>query len=231
MKVLACFFFTIFFSISCFSQVLTPKQKKFTGIVFTKDSLKNTSGVSIQINNKKMVISKENGHFSFYADPKDTIQIFKDGFKNIGLIIPDSINAEENLIGIFMAKDFVDAKNVLILPKVDDAYMKNMMLSSKSDNQLQNAKHNLKLVTYQAMTGKDNEWDASQNQKNTLRQYESNVEYKCMIPPDKMLMFTKIIPYKNKIEKDDVRAKNIPEITPKEENILKQIYIDQNRKQ
>lgn len=213
-----------------FCQVIKDKSHKFSGIVLDEDSLKPINKVQILINNEKLVISKENGQFYFSANPKDTVIIFREGLKDVGIIIPDTLLSEKNLIGIFMAKDSVKAENIIIYSKLEENDLRKMMLKNQpKDQQVIIAENNAKSISYQAKTKNNLEWDATTNQKNTMRLYESHIEYKYMISPDQMIMVSNIIPYIKKAVKEHQKEKTEIEISKKEVSLLKEIFL-RNRK-
>jgi hypothetical protein len=221
--ILVCLFIT---SNILFGQVAQEKSYKFSGIVLDKDSLKPIKNATIQINQEKFIISKENGQFSFSANPKDTVIIYQEGLKNIGLIIPDTLITIKNLLGIFMAKDSINAKNVIIYPKIDEKDLRAIMLNGKpKDQETVNAENNAKSISYQAKAKNNVEQDATSMQKTMLRKYDSKVEYKYMISPDNMIMFSKIVPYIKKTIKEAQTEKTSVEMTKKDENLLKELFL------
>ncbi|HBX50310.1 MAG: hypothetical protein A2275_09195 [Bacteroidetes bacterium RIFOXYA12_FULL_35_11] len=221
-------FCLIFSFTTSYSQVVKEKKMKFSGVVFEKDSLTGIQGVTIQVNKEKKIVTKDKGHFYFSAEPNDTIIISKDGFSEIGIVIPDTHYIEKNLIGIFLTKDSLSLPDFFILPRLDSRDLRNSMTETQESKEQMNAKNNLKIASYQAKTAQGNEMDALSNQKSMLRQYEQNVEYKYMIPPDKMINFSGIIPYTKKLIREKQSEKEEVEITKSEESLLKLIYLQKN---
>lgn len=231
-KILLVFFtITLICTNIVFSQVLKEKSYRFSGIVYDKDSLKPIKNVRIQINNEKLVISKENGQFFFSANLKDTVIIYREGLKNLGFIIQDTLISMQNLLGVFMAKDTVIVNNIIIYPKTDENDLRTIMLTNQpKDQQTLNAENKAKSISNQAKTNNNLELDATSIQKNVLRKYDSQVEYKYMISPDNMITVTGIYKYIKEIIKESQKEKAEIEMTKKDENLLKELFLkNQNR--
>ena len=226
-KRVSLIFVSIFFRISWLSgQVVTEKPFEFTGIVLDQDSMKPIQNVQIHINNEILIISKENGQFNFSAKANDTIKINFSGLNKIEFIVPDSLVSGNNLLGIFMAKDSINFKNIIIYPKKTDYDLRVMMLSNQhKDQQTINAENNLKSISFQGKTNNNLEMDATDMQKIVLRKYDSKVEYKYMISPDNMISFNGIYKYVNqKIQENNTKGNN-DELTKKEEKILIELFL------
>ncbi len=153
----------------------------FSGKVYDRETLK-TLGHSVFIKNNKSYLCDEDGRFRFTANEGDTIVFHYVGYKDLILVVQDSIENEEYLTGIFLSPDMVQLSEVLVVPRHYD--VETLVKTSPVDySSLKIAEKNLRMSAYQGLMPNTN-WDAETNQKYALKKESMRVEYKGMVAPD-----------------------------------------------
>jgi hypothetical protein len=152
MKPLVLIFSSIFI-ISCpgISQVKQNQDQKilFRGIVMDASSLAPLSNSQIMINSLFSSLSREDGSFSFYVNPSDTVVFRSLGYKPASLYISDTLKVREYITGVYMSTDTVAIGEVVIIPGYSN--LKSDILNTKSEvsPDLENARYNVAISAYQ----------------------------------------------------------------------------------
>ena len=164
------------------------KQPVFvTGVVFDRKEMKPLPETVFLINHRYEAVTDDDGKFSFWGSPGDTITARYVGYKEVNMVVPDTLSASEYLMGVFMSPDTVQIKEVIIFPRNYNlvSEMKQLPVDEKM---LMNAQQNVDLGTYQGLTTSPKTYDADMNTRNTMRTYQMKAEYNgLMVTPENSL--------------------------------------------
>jgi hypothetical protein len=158
----------------------TGKQPVFvTGVVLDRNDMKPLPETVFMINHRNSTITGDDGKFSFWGAPGDTITARYIGYKEVNMVVPDTLTASEYLMGVFMSPDTVQIKEVIIFPR-NYNLMSEMKQLPVDEKMLMNAQKNVDLGTMQGLTQAPKKYDADMNTRNTMRKYQMQAEYKGM---------------------------------------------------
>ncbi|GET32225.1 hypothetical protein PbJCM13498_10880 [Prolixibacter bellariivorans] len=150
-----------------------------TGVVFDRKEMKPLPETVFLINHRHGATTDANGKFSFWGAPGDTITARYVGYKEVDMVVPDTLSASEYLMGVFMSPDTVQIKEVVIFPR-NYNLMSEMKQLPVDERMLQNAQQNVDMGTVQGLTQAPKTYDADMNARNTMRKYQMEAEYKGM---------------------------------------------------
>ncbi len=154
----------------------------FTGQVFDRTTREPLPKAVYMIGGRTYV-TDELGAFRFSAAEGDTVMFHNIGYKDIFLMVDDSLSNEEFLTGIFLSQDEVELSEVLVVPR--HYSLETLVKSTPTDaRNLKIAEQNMKMSAYQALLPNTN-WDAETNQKYAIQKEAMKVEYKGMVAPDR----------------------------------------------
>lgn len=152
----------------------------FTGQIFDRETL-HVLANAVYVHNQTMYVSDDKGRFRFAANEGDTILFHHIGFKDLILVVEDSLSNEEFLTGIFLSPDMVQLSEVLVIPRQYD--LETLVKTTPMNySQIQIAEKNMRMSAYQALMP-NTKWDAETNQKYALQKEAMRIEYKGMISP------------------------------------------------
>ena len=156
------------------------KQPVFvTGVVFDRKEMKPLPETVFLINHRHGATTDNDGKFAFWGSPGDTITARYIGYKEVDMVVPDTLSASEYLMGVFMSPDTVQIKEVIIFPR-NYNLMSEMKQLPVDERMLQNAQQNVDLGTVQGLTKSPTTYDADMNARNTMRKYQMKAEYNGM---------------------------------------------------
>ena len=103
----------------------------------------------------------------------------------------------EYVVGIILYRDTILLKEVVIVPRMKDLRKEFMNIKHTPDPELDNARRNLAILSYQGIAGKGIEWDADESYKRVQMRQEMAALNKGMVAPNEMVAinFLAIIPY------------------------------------
>jgi len=148
-----------------------------TGVVFDRKEMKPLPETVFMVNHQNSSITDDNGKFSFWGSPGDTITARYVGYKEVNMVVPDTLSASEYLMGVFMSPDTVQIKEVIIFPR-NYNLMSEMKQLPVDEKNLMNAQKNVDLGTVQGLTQSPKTYDADMNTRNTMRKYQMQAQYK-----------------------------------------------------
>lgn len=212
-----------------FAQTHT-QELSITGILFKGDSLRKIKSAQVFLNSKYKTKTNSDGSFVILTKPGDTLVISSTENSLATIIIPDTFTQKNNIIGIFTGQNISLKNSIISYPRLNHYDIKLPAYSSaaeKSHETRQQALNNVANTKHQALKT-DKEWDAEMNQKNAMKKFETSVEYKYMIAPDNMLMFTGIIPYAAKVFNKKENSLKTEPITLLEERLLINLFLEKN---
>ncbi|GET30891.1 carboxypeptidase-like regulatory domain-containing protein [Prolixibacter sp. SD074] len=156
------------------------KQPVFvTGVVFDRKEMKPLPETVFLLNHQHEATTDADGKFSFWGSPGDTITARYVGYREVDMVVPDTLSASEYLMGVFMSPDTVQIKEVVIFPR-NYNLMSEIKQLPVDERMLQNAQQNVDMGTVQGLTQSPKTYDAEMNARNAMRNYQMKAEYKGM---------------------------------------------------
>jgi hypothetical protein len=147
----------------------------------------------ISINRSFKAISGEDGSFAIYAHRNDTIVFSLLGYKPSTLIVCDTLTGKEFLTGVYLQSDTLEIGEVIIVPRMTN--LKAVMLNPtiESNTQLNNAKTNISIASYQGKTGQNKLGDPNINYEILRQKQKIDAYEKGGIPSDKILAVSPLL--------------------------------------
>lgn len=197
----------------------------FTGAVMDQKELTPLPYAHFRVNEKRAGTSNAYGRFSFWVNSGDTIHYSYVGYRDVRVIVSDSLKRETYLFGVFMTQDTVALQEVLILPRFGD--FRQAFINSKVNTpEYVRAKNNINSATYEALTKRPEKMDAKANTDMLIQQHVVKNENKVMVPPDMMVGVSlgRTLPEIQRIQRK--QKLRIPDdlITDNEIKVLQQMY-------
>jgi hypothetical protein len=186
-----CFVLLFLFLAFCLlsGQVLKDSGTRilFHGLVMDAKTLSPISGSQIIINSAFSSVSDQQGQFAFYIRIGDTVTFSRLGYKTAILNISDTLTGKEFVAGVYMSTDTLTIDEVVIIPRYSN--LRSEMFTSKpeSSTQMENARYNLEVSSYQGRTGQSKLGDPSINYEILRRQQRSAAYSKGQIPSDRIV--------------------------------------------
>jgi len=199
----------------------------FTGVVLDQEELTPLPNTHFRINNQRGGMANQYGRFSFWVNAGDTIKYSFLGYRDVRLVISDSLKKEDYLFGVFMAKDTISLREVLILPRFGDFH--EAFINAKVNTpEYVRAQNNVNSATYEALTTAPKKMDAKANTDMLLKQRQIQVEYQTMVPPDMIvgISLSRTLPEIQRMKRKKQRKLLVSEdlITDQEIRVLKSMY-------
>ncbi len=169
----------------------TPQEEAlfFTGAVMDSKKLTALPYASFQINNKESGNADVSGKFSFKVHVGDTIHYSFVGYRDIHVVIHDSLKQKAYLFGVFMTRDTIALEEVVILPRFNN-FKDAFIHSNINTPEYVRATNNVNSAVYQALTTRltpETKLDAKANTDMLLRTHTVEIEYKGMVSPQQMV--------------------------------------------
>ena len=151
-----------------------------TGITYDSKTLDILSNTNITLNNKAGYVTNENGRFSFYGSPGDSVEFSYIGYLTTKLVIPDTLKSSEYVVGIFMHEQTVKLAEIIILPRVMFSSM--IVKPVATDQATMNlAQSHVDKAVVEGLTRSTKVYDAEMNAKKTMQHNQMQTEYKGML--------------------------------------------------
>jgi hypothetical protein len=185
-KISFILFIFSFFIIPCLCQQARTSEDRvlFRGVVIASSNNSRLAYSSIFINRSFSAITGEDGTFSFFAHRYDTILISNLGYKSSSFIVSDTLKGREFLTGIFLESDTVEIGEVIIVPKMANLRAEMMKPGVVASTQLENARTNVTIASYQGRTGQGKLGDPNSNYELLKHRQKINAFEKGGIPSD-----------------------------------------------
>jgi hypothetical protein len=163
-------------------QVNAQKKIKIfiTGAVYDNETKEPLTNAHFTIHKSENYSTLSNGRFSLFGNPGDTIAYRYLGYKEMKVVIPDTLKSLEYLMGVFMPKDTILIPEVVIFPRID-TYPSIITKVSDDPRMVNQAQKNVDKATLQGLTQQVKNYDAEMNAKKTLRGYEMKAQYKGLL--------------------------------------------------
>lgn len=178
-----CFFFSVGFS----QQVRRADDRVlFRGVVIGASNQNRLAYSQIYINRSFSAISGEDGTFSFFAHRNDTIVFSLLGYKPSTFIVCDTLPGKEFLTGVYLQSDTLEIGEVIIVPRLTNLKAEMMNARIESNTQLDNAKTNISIASYQSRTGQNKLGDPNINYELLRQKQKIDAYERGGIPSDKI---------------------------------------------
>lgn len=182
----------LFILVSCSytlkSQTLSADTIYFSGAIMDQAKLKVIPSAKFRVNSRFAGLSDLKGKFSLWANKGDTITYSHVGYKDISILVSDSLVDNNYLFGVFMSKDTVLLQEVLVVPRF--ASLDEEMRNSKvNTSEYVRAVNNVNSATHYALTQRpqDRKMDAADNTKLTINNYTAKNTNRTFISETQML--------------------------------------------
>jgi hypothetical protein len=155
----------------------STKNKIFiTGAVYDSETKEPLSNAQFNIRKSEIFTTFPKGNFSLYGNPGDTISYRYLGYKEMKVVIPDTLRQLEYLMGVFMPKDTILIPEIVIFPRIESypSIVTDVKDNAKMINQ---AQINVDKATVQGLTTNVGAYNADMNAKMTLRSYEMKAQH------------------------------------------------------
>lgn len=160
----------------------SPKKNKIfiTGAVYDSQTLQPLTNARLSTQKSENYATQPSGKFSLFGLPGDTISYNYLGYKELSVIIPDTLKGLEYLMGVFMPRDTFLIPEIIIFQRTENysSIVSDIKVDEKMINQ---AQQNVNKAVFQGLTQPVNKYDADMNAKNTMRGYEMKAQYKGLL--------------------------------------------------
>jgi hypothetical protein len=161
-----------------------------TGAVYDNETKEPLSNAHFTIHQSENYATFSNGKFSLFGNPGDTISYRYIGYKEMKVVIPDTLKSMEYLMGVFMPKDTIHIPEVVIFPRIDD-YPSIITKVGDNPQMINQAQKNVDKATFQGLTQPVKHYDAEMNAKKTLRGYELKAQNNgLLVTPENSIGFS-----------------------------------------
>ncbi len=194
-------FLIVFFLLCSFElsgQVDKYTPIKISGIVFEGDSLNPLPYAHFQVLGESLAgLTNSSGRFEVFVTSGDTLKFTFVGYKASYYKVQDTLNTGEYVVGVFMSRDTILIREVVVYPRRRDLRQDFMSIKAEPDLQRDNAIRNIKISSYQGIHGKQVPWDSDASYKRLSQRRKMEAFNQGMIAPDQMvgLNFLALIPY------------------------------------
>lgn len=181
--IILTFLFIGFYSLGQATQV---DSIRFAGTVYDADSLEVLPHALLFYRNHRITSDKD-GYFQLLVGKGDFLRFSHVGYKDAQVIVSDSLMDKEYLFGVFLKKDTIALPEVIVVSRHDRlAVEARYMPVVISPSQL-NAVQNVRKSTHVALTTAPVKMDAQMNQSMQQSEHVTDITYRGMISPDKIL--------------------------------------------
>jgi hypothetical protein len=159
----------------------------FHGLISDAGTLAPLPNSQIFINRIFISSSDPEGKFAFYINRRDTVVVRSLGYQPARVIISDTLMGKEFVSGIFMHTDTLEIPEVIIVPRMAAVKSDLMKPPSEATRQMENARYNLAVSSYQGRVNQNKLGDAAMNYEVIKQNQKDNAYSKGQIPSDKIL--------------------------------------------
>jgi hypothetical protein len=159
----------------------------FRGVVIDASNRSRLANSRIYINRSFSALTNDDGTFSIYAYRNDTILFRILGYKPFPLIVSDTLRGKEFLTGVYLQSDTLEIGEVIIVPRLTNLRAEMMNPRIEPNTQLDNARANLSIASYQGRTVQGKLGDPYMNYELIKRKQRIDAYEKGGIPSDRIL--------------------------------------------
>lgn len=165
-----------------FGQVNALKKSRIfiTGAVYDSETKEPLSNARFSVHKSENYATYSNGRFSLFGNPGDTISYRYIGYKEMKVVIPDTLRQLEYLMGVFMPKDTILIPEIIIFPRID-VYPSIINKVEITEQMMNQAQKNVNKAAEEGLTRSVRQYDASLNTGKTLRGYEISAQHKGLL--------------------------------------------------
>jgi hypothetical protein len=169
---------TMTYALSVNAQVNKAIKNKIfiTGAVYDSETKEPLSNAQFNIRKSEIFTTFSKGKFSLYGNPGDTISYRYLGYKEMKVVIPDTLKQLEYLMGVFMPKDTILIPEIVIFPRIE-SYPSIVTDVKDNAEMINQAQINVNKATVQGLTTNVGAYNADMNAKMTLRNYEMKAQH------------------------------------------------------
>lgn len=161
---------------------------RIAGIVCNADSATALPSATVGCGGHRYVCDAA-GRFVVEASAGDTLTVAHVGFAPAVLVVPPDAGADY-AASVFMRADTTMLPEVIIRPRFERLAEMSRYMPAPADRNELIAAQNVSRSTRTALTAPSAAvWDASQNARMKQDQWRTDLEYRGMIPPDRMVAF------------------------------------------
>lgn len=214
---------------NCYSQTITEPVFVFTGVVMDKDSLAPLHQAHYFLNNSLGGLTDQEGRFAVNVRSGDRLRFTYVGYRDVIYTVPGELKEDDYLAGIFMSRDTVTLKRVVIVPRIRNLRMEMVTTRPEEDPAMENAIRNVRLSAYLGLVKVPREMDAEMNQDIVQQRYIQRAYDRGLIPSDQYLPITAVIPFTYAV----IRALNNPregpeiQLNPADVDRIKKLYLQE----
>ena len=174
---------------SVFCQTKPDKPIRLSGIVVDKQTQELLVNSHYIINNKRGGVVDASGRFAIFGMVDDTIIFSYVGYKDVVVIVSDTLRRNDYLVGIFMPRDTIVLDEVVILPRLGSLKSEISALSSIQDLNNMNAVNNLNMAAFTGIS-RNIQWsDADAQYKYVSNQIKMRAMEQGLVASDEMVAF------------------------------------------
>lgn len=196
----------------------------FTGQVFDQETGNPVEDALFTIGTHSYATDKLS-KFRFKALKGDSVIFSHLGYKDLLLLVSDSLNSKEFLAGVFLTKQTYELSEVLVVPRAFQA--KTLVATNPvSDADMASASKNVKRSAKLGLLPQET-WDATENQKYVISKHTTKLRYKTQVPPNMVtgVSSVTVVPEVRKaFDKDVFEITNLGSITTQETFYLTTAY-------
>ena len=151
-----------------------------TGMVYDSKTQEPLGNTNFRINKNYGYVTNELGRFSFLGSPGDSIVFSFVGYHTNRLVVPDTLKADEYVMGVFMHEETVKLSEIIIFARIPTNSI--VVTPVQTDEQAKNiAQSNVDKAVVESLTQSPKVYDAGMNAKQTMRTNQMRAEYKGML--------------------------------------------------
>jgi hypothetical protein len=181
---------TIFLGLSLssvLSQVKDDKPIRLTGFVIDRETREPLMNSHYIVNRRRGGVVDANGRFALMGAVNDTIVFSYVGYKDVAVIVSDTLLRDNYLVGIFMPRDTILLDEVVILPRLGSLKSEITALSTVQDVDQINAVNNLSMAAYTGIS-RNIEWsDPDAQYKYVSNQIKMRAMEQGLMPSDEIV--------------------------------------------
>ncbi|MBG0861320.1 MAG: hypothetical protein IQL11_17615 [Bacteroidales bacterium] len=162
----------------------------FHGLVLDAETLTPLSGSRISVNRSLFSFSDNKGEFAFYVSRNDTMVFSRLGYKQVVLLVSDTLSGKEYITGIYMHSDTLLIGEVVIVPRLSSLRSEILNARPEPNPEMENARYNLEISAYQGRITQNKLGDPAANYEMLRQQQKVSAYEKGGIPSDRIVGFS-----------------------------------------
>ncbi len=168
------------------AQDSTADSIRFAGAVYDAASISILPNSSLFYQGN-LYNPNSDGHFSLMVKKGDLLRFLHLGYKDAHIMISDSLHDQNYLFGVFLHQDTISLPEVIVVSRYERLAIEARYMPVIMTPEMINARQNMRKSTYVALTTVPTQMDASMNQSMVLNEKTTDIVYRGMISPDRVL--------------------------------------------